>query len=64
MSAIEKIAAKLANYPGVQFTRTQTSIAVAPANTDGFEVRLEQHQGGFTVWFDGWHEELSPRSPL
>lgn len=58
MSAIETIKARLAKYPHAQFTATETSIVVEPYKPDGFKVRLDVRPGGFTVSFEGWHEEF------
>jgi hypothetical protein len=58
MTAIEKIQEKLQRYPALKFTIDGNTISVAPAHDDGFSVYLTERERGFTVGFDGWHEEF------
>lgn len=59
MDAIEKIRAKLAGYAGVQYLEEPDKIEVRPADETGFAVGLVVAPAGFTVYFDGWHEEFA-----
>jgi hypothetical protein len=59
MNAIEKIKAKLAAYPDVRYSERPNRIDVHPKDQSGFAVRLQITTSGFTVYFDGWHEEFT-----
>lgn len=59
MGAIEKIKAKLAKYPGVRYSETPDKIEVHPTDDSGFTVGLVASRSGYTVYFDGWHEEFT-----
>lgn len=58
MSAIEKIVQKLAAYPVLQWTRDTHLIQVQSLNAGGFSVWFKVQSPGFTVGYDGWHEEF------
>jgi len=58
MTAIEKIQEKLQRYPVLRSTVDGNTISVAPSHADGFTVYLTERRPGFTVGFDGWHEEF------
>ena len=58
MTAIGKIQEKLQRYPGLRFTVNGNTITVEPSHAGGFTVWLTEGQSGFTVGFDGWHEEF------
>ena len=58
MSAIACIVEKLKKYPELSFKLEANTIAVKPADADGFAVWLSERDGGYTVGFDGWHEEF------
>ena len=56
--AIERIRTELSRYPGIRFDARPDRIEVHPANSAGFIVGLHVHARGFTVYFEGWHEEF------
>jgi hypothetical protein len=58
MNAIQKIKTKLSAYPDVQYSESADGIEVHPRNQFGFTVGLRITPSGFTVNFDGWHEEF------
>ena len=58
MEAIAKIKSKLSSYPEVRYVETRTSIEVLPVDESGFAVSLHIAKGGYTVHFDGWHEDF------
>ena len=58
MTTIEKIEAKLANSPELSYQATDDHIAIAPPTEAGFTDWLTVPPPGFTVGFDGWHEEF------
>ena len=58
MTAIAKIRAKLASYPALAIEESPGWIAVRPPGELSFEVGLRECDGGFTVHFDAWHEEI------
>jgi hypothetical protein len=59
MNAVAKIREKLAPYPEVRYVATDHSIFVKPVDDSGFTVGLEEHRRGWTVSFEGWHEEFA-----
>jgi len=58
MSAIEKIKDKLRKYPQLNCQIEGNKISVEPSSTTGFTVWLIDNDPGYTVGFDGWHEEF------
>ena len=58
MRTIEKIVEKLRKYPQLTYSRDEDSITVDPPTEEGFSVYLTEKDSGFTVGFDGWHEEF------
>ena len=58
MDTIEKIKAKLRNYPHVKYGSDRNSISVFPTSDDGFTVSLTVNSGSYTVSFNGWHEDF------
>jgi hypothetical protein len=59
MNAIEKIKAKLSAYSDVRYSEGPDQIEVHPRDPSGFTVGLRIARPGFTVYFDGWHEEFT-----
>ena len=59
MNAIEKIKAKLSAYPDVRYSESPDHIEVHPGDPAGFTVALRITRPGFTVSFEGWHEEFT-----
>ena len=55
---IEQIREKLRKYPHVRYEANASSISVLPASNRGFTVALNVNQKGYTVYFNGWHEEF------
>jgi len=62
LSAIEKIQAKLAKYPTVhsalEVDGAARTVTVLPIGPTGFAVSLAEHPKGWTVSYEGWHEEF------
>lgn len=59
MSVIDKIKAKLENYPQVRYEADSNNIHVFPTTNEGFTVWLNiDDRGVYTVNFDGWHEHF------
>ena len=59
MKLIEEIKSRLSKYPDVRAESDESSITVLPASTTGFSVTLTENQGnGYTVSFEGWHEDF------
>ena len=58
MNAIDKIKARLAAYPDVRYSERENEIEVHPRDPSGFTVTLRITAAGFTVYFEGWHEEF------
>jgi hypothetical protein len=59
MNAIEKIKVKLSASPDVRYSERLNEIKVHPRDRSGFKVGLQITTGGYTVHFDGWHEEFT-----
>jgi hypothetical protein len=59
MDAIDKIKATLLAHPGVRYSERPNEIEVHPADEFGFSVAFRMTDAGFTVSFDGWHEEFT-----
>jgi hypothetical protein len=62
MNPIEEIKARLREYPKVKYETTASSITVLRASDDGFNVTLDMAPGGYTVSFNGWHEDFEDAS--
>ncbi len=58
MSAIEIIKEKLKKYPQLNYQIEGNKITIEPVSSSGFTVWLIENNPGFTVGFDGWHEEF------
>jgi hypothetical protein len=58
MTAIEKIENKLRKYPSAQYSLACDTITVEAADDDGFSVWLTEKKPGYTVGYDGWHDEF------
>lgn len=58
MTAIEKIVTKLQRHPSVQYSVAGCTLTVAPLTEEGFSVWLHEQPPGYTVGFDGWHEQF------
>jgi len=58
MTAIEKIENKLRKYPSARYSRVGDTITVEATDGDGFSVWLTEKKPGYTVGYDGWHEEF------
>ena len=62
MDEIGEIKEKLAKYPAVRYTESPSSIEVHPEDESGFSVSLHLENGGFTVYFEGWHEHFDSKA--
>ena len=58
MTAIEKIESKLQKYPSARYATADGTITVEPATDGGFAVWLTEKNPGYTVGYDGWHDEF------
>jgi hypothetical protein len=58
MSVIEKIVNKLRKYPSSRYSRVGNTITVEATDGDGFSVWLTEKKPGYTVGYDGWHDEF------
>jgi len=58
MTAIDKIKAKLVKYPELKYQAEADRICIDPPTETGFSVWLTVNNPGYTVGFDGWHEEF------
>lgn len=59
MNLIEQIKTRLSKYPEARYESNASSITVLPISAEGFSVGLTINPGnGFTVSFEGWHEEF------
>lgn len=58
MSTIDKIKNKLRKYPQLNCQIEDNRISVEPSSITGFTVWLIDNNPGYTVGFDGWHEEF------
>ena len=55
---IEEVKKRLADYPGVRYQANDSQITVFPTSPGGFEVSLYTQKVGYTVAFEGWHENF------
>ena len=58
MTAIEKIENKLRKYPSALYSRVGDTIKVEATDGAGFSVWLTEKKPGYTVGYDGWHDEF------
>jgi hypothetical protein len=59
MTAIERIKARLSAHPEITYSEGQNEIDVIPPDSSGFSVGFRIIPTGFTVNFEGWHEEFT-----
>jgi hypothetical protein len=62
MAALEVIRDKLQKYPDVKFDMSDSHVIIFPRTAGGFSVSLYVHDTGYTVGFEGWHEEFVQES--
>ncbi len=58
MDAIDIIQDKLTKYPELKYEIEGNRITITPASSTGFSMWITENNPGFTVGFDGWHEEF------
>lgn len=58
MSAIACIVEKLKKYPELSYKLEINAVTVESTDRDGFAVWLSVRDAGYTVGFEGWHEEF------
>ncbi len=58
LTAVEAILRRLREYPELCTDQTPDSVSVHPVSPTGFTVSLYQHSSGYSVSFEGWHEEF------
>ena len=62
MDLIEEIKKRLSKYPDAHYFADASSITVLPNSPEGFSVSLGVNPGGgYTISFDGWHEEFEDK---
>ena len=59
MSAIELVKEKLQKYPQTKYKVEGSIITILPVDVSGFTVSLEDQDGEYTVFFEGWHEHFN-----
>jgi hypothetical protein len=59
MTAIEIIKEKLNKYPHVKYKIKGSHIEILPMDETGFAVSLEENNGEYIVFFEGWHEHFT-----
>lgn len=64
MDTFEKITTKAAKYPDFACTVKDNTLSVTPSTTSGLTVRITANNPGFTVSYDGWHEEFEKEEAL
>lgn len=57
-NVIEEVKNRLVKYPSVRYDADDSQITIHPHDSEGFTVSLSRQKTGFTVAFDGWHEEF------
>ncbi len=62
MSAIDKVRERLETHPELSYRVKGKTITVDARSGSGFSVWLTVNRHGFTVGFDGWHEEFGEES--
>ena len=55
----QQVRDRLSRCPDVHFVEGPDGIKVRPSDPSGFEVGVWTARGGYTVYFDGWHEEFT-----
>lgn len=58
LDVIKGIIQKLEKYPELKYSHGDGFISVDPPSELGFSVTLSANFPGYTVGFDGWHEEF------
>lgn len=58
MNAIEIIKEKLKKYPQLIYSIEDNYIKIEPPDDTGFSVWMSDHNPGYTIGYDGWHEEI------
>lgn len=58
MNAIKIIEDRLKKYPQLKYETAGNRISIEPLTSDGFSVWFIEKNPGYTVGFDGWHEEF------
>ena len=59
MTAVERLVEALQKHPEVPYSVEADWITVPAPSPTGFSVALSSGPEGFTVYFDGWHEEFT-----
>jgi hypothetical protein len=59
MTAIERIKARFSAHPEIKYSEGPNEIDVKPSENSGFSVGFRNTPTGFTVNFQGWHEEFT-----
>lgn len=61
IGVLAEIREKLNKYPSVKFEIKETSITIPAQMENGFSVSFHVHDKGYTVSFEGWHEEFTDK---
>lgn len=56
---IPRIKEKLQKYPHVAYTTSDGYLEISAQSPTGFRVWIQEQPDGYTVGFDGWHEEFT-----
>jgi hypothetical protein len=56
---ISHIKARLQKYPHVTYTTKEGFLEIPAQSPTGFRVWIQDYSGGFTVGFEGWHEQFT-----
>jgi hypothetical protein len=56
---ISRIKEKLQKYPHVPYTTTEGFLEIPAQSPSGFRVWVSERSDGYTVGFEGWHEEFT-----
>jgi len=59
VNAIDQVKERLRRHPAVRYEMGESHITIHPSDGDGFRVSLSTSPEGYTVSFDGWHEEFA-----
>ena len=57
MDALEVLKTKLLKYPDLPNEQNEKSLSIMPEG--GFTVSFHENETGYTVGYEGWHEDFS-----
>lgn len=59
MDPIAQLKEQLSLHPQLRFTESESALDIQAPSADGFDVSIRVAAPGYTVSFDGWHEEFT-----